>query len=109
MSFYVGSMVIGEDLAELKTSKPFQTFLSSSKFKAFPHCLHQTESKPLALFSGKSPKHTWRQNLQEQFKEYLDCYLTDPNAVSNIFGEDAQVPLEIPFFFKVSKVRGNQS
>ena len=67
------------------------------------------ESKPLAFFSSKSPKHTWRHHLQERFKEYLDCYLTNPNAVSNIFGEDAQVPTEIPCFFKVSKVRGKQS
>ena len=49
MLFYVGSTVISEDLAELKTSKPIQAFLSTSKFKAFPHRLHQMESKPLAL------------------------------------------------------------
>ena len=62
-SFYIGPTVIREDLDALKKSQQFQQFLSQAKFKAFPHQLHQTESKPLAFFSGKSPKHIWQQDL----------------------------------------------
>ena len=104
-SFYIGSTIIGEDLQAVKQSKQFQKFLSQSKFKVTPHYLHQTESKPLAFFSGKSPTHTWRQDLRERFQEYLNHYLKDPNAISNLFGEYQHVPTTIPFFLKISKIR----
>ena len=56
-SFYIGSTIIGEDLEEIIQSRQFQKFLTQSQFKTTPHYLHQTESKPVAFFSGKSPKH----------------------------------------------------
>ena len=104
-SFYIGSTIIGEDLEELKQSRQFQKFLSQSQFKVTPHYLHQTESKPLAFFSGKSPKHTWRQDLRDRFQDYLNFHLKDPKAISDIFGEDEQVPTQIPFYLKVSTIR----
>ena len=54
LSFYIGSTIVTEDLSALKNSKPFQTFLSSSKFNMYPHYLHQTESK----------RHSFPANLQ---------------------------------------------
>ena len=104
-SFYIGSTIIGEDLEEINQSRQFQKFLTKSKFKITPHYLHQTESKPVAFFSGKSPKHTWRQHLRDRFQEYLNHYLNDPNAITNIYGEDEQVPTQIPFYLKVTKIR----
>ena len=104
-SFYIGSKIIGEDLEEIIQSRQFQKFLTQSQFKITPHYLHQTESKLVAFFSGKSPKHTWRQHLRDRFQEYINQHLKNPNAVSNIFGEDEQVPDQIPFFLKVTKVR----
>ena len=53
--------------------------------------------------------HTWQQDLRQCFKSYLDCYLTDKNAVTNIFGEDYQAPTDIPFFFKITKVRSQNA
>ena len=35
----------------------------------------------------------------------MDIYLKHDNAVANIFGEDAQVPQEIPFYLKEIKVK----
>ena len=104
-SFYIGSTIIGEDLDKVTQSRQFQRFLTQSKFKITPHFLHQTESKPVAFFSGKSPKHTWRQNLRDRFQEYLNHYLKDPKAIHNIFGEDEQIPTQIPFYLKVTKIQ----
>ena len=79
-SFYIGSTITGKDLHAVKQSRQFQQFLNQSKLQLTTHYLHQTESKPLAFFSGKSPKHTWCQHLCERFQEYLNHYLKDPNA-----------------------------
>ena len=89
MPYYIGSTIVGEDLSKLKKSKALQTFLTTTSLIYF----HTTNIKQNLnlwrfFFSGKSPIHTWRQDLQQRFKEYLDCYLTDPNTVNNIFGED---------------------
>ena len=104
-SFYIGSTIIGEDLHAVKQSKLFQQFLTQSKLQVTPHYLHQTESKPVAFFSGKSPTHTWRQELRERFQEYLNTHLKDPNVILDIFGDDKQVPSIIPFYLKVGKIR----
>ena len=71
-SFYIGSTIIDEDLQAVKQSRNFQQFLTQSKLQVTPHYLHQTESKALAFFLGKSPAHTWQQGLREQFQEYIN-------------------------------------
>ena len=47
----------------------------------------------------------WQQDLRKQFQKYLNQYLNNPNAISNIFGEDKQVPTHIPFYLKAGKLR----
>ena len=104
-SSYIGSTIIGEDFQTVTKSRQFQNFLTKTKLKVTPHYLHQTDSEPLAFFSGKSPKHTWRQDLHKRFQAYLNQYFHDPKAISNIFGEDEQAPTQIPFYLKVGKLR----
>ena len=35
----------------------------------------------------------------------MDEYLHDSNAVNNIFGEDKEIPQDIPFFLRLTTVR----
>ena len=35
----------------------------------------------------------------------MDLYLQDDNAVTNLFGEDVQVPRAIPFYLKELKIK----
>ena len=54
----------------------------------------------LAFVLGKTPQHTWHKDLSGQFQHYTDMYLKDDGAVANIFGEEEQVPRDIPFYLK---------
>ena len=105
MSFYVASDIIIDGLEVIKKSRQFQDLLGKYKLTLLPHNLLQSDSKAVAFFSGKSPVHTWQDDLRRRFKLYLDTYLQDTKAVLNIFGEDAEVPTEIPFYFKVTTLR----
>ena len=107
LSFYIASAVITPDLAHLKKSCHLQDVLKASKFNISPHILIQTDSKPLAFFSGKSPDHTWREDLSDRFQIYMDNYLQEDNDIANIFGEDFinQVPKQIPFYLKPATIR----
>ena len=98
LSFYISSMVITPDLAILKTSCHFRDAIKKAKFTLSHHNLFQTESLGLAFFSGETPEHTWRKDLSACFQSYMDEYLKDPRAVTNIFGEDADIPKQIPFY-----------
>ena len=105
LSFYVSSTIITPDLKLLKTSCHFQDAIKKAKFVLTHHNLLQTESQALAFFSGKTPQHTWRKDLSNRFQQYMDLYLKHNNAVTNIFGEDAQVPRTIPFYLKAITVK----
>ena len=93
------------DLALLKSSCYFCDALKKAKFVLSHHNLLQTESQGLAFFSGKTPEHTWRKDLSERFKKYMEIYLHDRKAVANIFGEDEQIPSTIPFYLKAITVK----
>ena len=109
MSFYIASDIIVDGLLALKKSPQFQSVLQKFKLNISPHTLLQTESKAVAFFSGKSPAHTWREDLRRRFASYLNEHLHDPMAVKNIFGQDADVPTDIPFYFKVTTVRNQKN
>ena len=102
MSFYIASNIIQDGLDTVKKSHQFQEFLAKHKLTMNPHSLLQSDSKAIAFFLGKSPMHTWREDLCRWFQVYMDTYLQDQNAVTNIFGEDNEVPSSIPFYFKVT-------
>ena len=72
----------------------------------FPHTLKQSNSKPAAFFLGKSPTHTWQNELRTRLQQFLDEYLQDDNAIHNILGENYQPPKTIPFYFRITKLSG---
>ena len=100
MSFYIASETITDGLEALKTSLPFQSLLTKYRLNLTPHNLLQSDLKAVAFFSGKTPIHTWHKHLRNQFQLYINEYLKDPHAVNNIFGEDSDVPTDIPFYLK---------
>ena len=71
LSFHILSAVIIPDLAVLWTSCHFQEAIKKSKFVLSQPNLFQTESQGLAFFSGKTPEHTRRKDLSEQFPTYF--------------------------------------
>ena len=105
LSFYISSTVITPDLAILKTSCHFRDAIKKAKFTLSHHNLFQTESKGLAFFSGKTPEHTWRKDLSARFQTYMDDNLLNDGAVLNIFGDEAQIPRQIPFYLKALTVK----
>ena len=105
LSFYVASEVIREGLDALKKSLQVQAVLENYKLTMLPHNLLQSDSKAIAFFCGKSPTHTWRDDLRRRFQLYTDTYLTDSSAVTHVFGEDTVVPSNIPFYFRVTMLR----
>ena len=107
LSFYIASAIITPDLAQLQKSCHFQDVIKASKFNLSPHILLQTDSKPLAFFSGKAPDHTWREDLSNRFQIYMDHYLQTDNIIEDILGKDYvnQVPKQIPFYLKPAMLR----
>ena len=105
MSFYIASNVITDGLEVLKQSQAFQGLLTKYQLNLTPHTLLQSDSRAIAFFCGKSPIHTWREDLRRRFRLYTEEYLRDTNAVANIFGKDMDVPQHIPFYFKVTTLR----
>ena len=97
--------MITPDLAIIKTSCHFCDAIKKAKFVLSHHNLLQTDSQGLAFFTGKTPQHTWRKDLSDQFKNYMDTYLHDDRAVANIFGTNTTVPKEIPFYLKAITVK----
>ena len=84
-SFYIASEII-IDTSSLKNSQKFQNMLSKHKLMLLPHTLLQIDQKAVAFFSGKSPNHTWREDLRRQFQLYVDEYLQNPQVAGQIFG-----------------------
>ena len=105
LSFYISSAVLTPDLALLKSSCHFKDAIKQAKLNLSHHNLMQTESQVLAFFTGKTPQHTWRKDLAARFQHYLDTYLKDAKAVAHIFGENEQVPRNIPFYLKAINIK----
>ena len=103
--FYISSAVLKPDLALLKSSCHFKDAIKQAKLNLSNHNLMQTESQVLAFLSGKTPQHTWRKDILARFKQYMDIYLKDNHTVENIFGENEQVPSEMPFYLKAITVK----
>ena len=74
----------------------------------YPHNLIQSDSRPVAFFSGKSVAHSWQKDLKERFGSYLMEQLTNPNTMHNLFGDNHEVPLTIPFYFRVTTLRSKR-
>ena len=107
LSFYISSAILTPDLALLKSSCLFRDAIKQARLNISHHNLKQTESQVLAFFSGKSPLHTRQKDLAARFQQYMDMYLKDNGAVSNIFGETEQVPWEIPSYLMAITIKSN--
>ena len=105
MSFYVASDILKPDITNIRQDPSIQHLLRQHKMTIYPHNLLQSDSRPVAFFSGKSIAHTWRNDLKERFGGYLAEQLNDANTMHNLLGEDHEVPFNIPFFFQVITLR----
>ena len=105
MSFYIALDILQPDVKAICHDPTIQHILKLHKMTLYPHNLLQLDSKPVAFFSGKSVAHTWHNNLKQRFGCYLTENLNDSNTMSNLFGEDHEVPTNIPFHFRVITLR----
>ena len=105
MSFYIASDILQPDIMSIQQDPLIQRILKQHKMMLYPHNLLQSDSRPVAYFSGKSVAHTWRKDLKEPFGTYLTEQLNDSATMLNLFGEDHDVPMTIPFFFRVMTLR----
>ena len=68
LSFWIGSNKIKPDLTMLKHNTVFQDHVTKMKVKVVVHRLHETTSKAVGFFLGKSPQHTNRRDLEKRFE-----------------------------------------
>ena len=99
MSFYLASDILQPDIGTIRQDPTIQHILKINKMNIYPHNLLQSDSKPVAFFSGKSVAHTWRNDLKQRFGCYLTDNLNDSATMLNLFGEEHEVPATIPYFF----------
>ena len=109
ISFYLASDVLKADLLALRQHHPLQHILKQHKLNMSSHNLLQSDSRAVAFFSGKSVAHTWRTDLRERFNTYLTEQLQDANTMHNLFGEDHEVPAQLPFHFRVTTIRSKRT
>jgi hypothetical protein len=57
-SFYIATDTISSNLRQLKEDDDMISFLKTASIWMTPHTLHQTSSKQVGFFLGKTPKHT---------------------------------------------------
>ena len=74
LSMWIASDVVQPDLKQFKHNTAFQDHVTKMKVKVAHHRLHQTVSKPVGFYLGKTPKHTNRKDLELRFHQsWVTC------------------------------------
>jgi hypothetical protein len=73
-SFYIASNTM-ESLRTIKEHPFMVKFLKLSGFKLRAHQLHESKTKVLGYFMGKSVIHTNRDDVKERFTSHINCRL----------------------------------
>jgi hypothetical protein len=70
-SFYLASDVIQSHLGKLRQNPTFAHYLHVSGLNMASHALLETNSKQIGFFLGKSPAHTWREDISSRMNIHL--------------------------------------
>ena len=70
-SFWLAANHISKNFSELKKDQDFSKFIAKMSYTVTTHHLHETQSKAVCFYMGKSGKHTYRDDLKQRTEAHL--------------------------------------